>query len=159
MIGGFTTASVDNKKLTKSHGQLLDEIGRAFVNMIPEDGTKIYFVREKAFNARAAQSEMGIYKVVGLTDWLLYKLKEDWHELYPVSVKKLVTGSGKADKAQVASSLAYYFGEHEYPNDDESDAAAVAAAFLIQHNIFKQQDEAKGGGSDVSASPEVHQGV
>ena len=128
----FKTISVDNKTKPKTHGQLLDEILKELSEFLPNDDKELYLVREKAFNARAAQSEIGIYKVVGVTDWLAYRLGTAWNEIYPVSVKKAVTGSGTADKAQVAAALPAILGEHEYKNDDESDAAAVAAAFLIQ---------------------------
>ena len=158
----FDTTSLDNKKLTKPHGQLMDEIIGHFVKFIPNECIPLYFVREKAFNARAAQSEMGIYKVVGMMDWILYRVGDEWHEIYPVSVKKYITGSGKADKQQVADYLKYYFGQREYENDDESDAAAVGAAFLIENNLMKTfvvEEEPKGGETDVSATSEIHQSV
>ena len=131
------TVCVDNKATQKSHGQLLDEIMKAFAFFIPDDGTPIYFVREKAFNARASQNEMGIYKVVGVMDWLLYRLTLEWSELYPVTVKKLITGSGKADKNVVASMLGTWLPGIKYGTDDESDAAAVAISFLIQNGVLK----------------------
>lgn len=159
-ITDFHTASLDNKKNVKPHGQLMDEIGKIFVNFIPETEEQIYFVREKAFNARAAQSEIGIYKVIGVMDWMLYRMKQEWYEIYPVSVKKLVTGSGKADKIAVADALPLYLGQHEYQNDDESDAAAVAVAFLVDNNLLKTIIvEQEGGDNDVSNTPEVHQSV
>lgn len=83
-------------------------------------------------------SEIGIFKVVGVAD-LCAGMKE-WAEIYPVSVKKLVTGSGSATKEEVAASLEYYLGKRIYSNDDESDAAAVAVAFLIQNGQIKQKD-------------------
>jgi crossover junction endodeoxyribonuclease RuvC len=139
------TVCVDNKTSQKSHGQLLDEIMKAFAYFIPDDGIPIYFVREKAFNARGSQNEMGIYKVVGVMDWLLYRLTLEWSELYPVTVKKLITGSGKADKDQVASMLAKWLPDVKYGTDDESDAAAVAISFLIQNGVLKNEEEEEDG--------------
>ena len=139
-IESFETMSVDNKTTVKSHGELLNEILKAIVNFFPDPEKTpypIYYVREQAINSRAAMSEIGIFKVVGVTEWYVYGLNNKWHEIYPVSVKKLVTGSGKADKDVVAKCLPYYFGEHTYANDDESDAAAVGAAFLVQHEQMK----------------------
>jgi len=133
--------SVDNKTAQKTHGQLLDEIMKAFVFFVPNDGKPVYFAREKAFNARAAQSEIGIYKVIGVMDWLLYRLKLDWAEIYPVTVKKCVTGSGKATKEDVAAALKRWFPEFEYRTDDESDAAAVAVSFLVQNNVLKAGEQ------------------
>lgn len=136
--------SVDNKANQKSHGQLLDEIMKAFAFFMPDDGVPIYFVREKAFNARASQAEIGIYKVVGVMDWLLYRLKLDWSEIYPVTVKKCITGSGKATKEDVAKALPQWLPGLEYKTDDESDAAAVAISFLVQNGILKVSEEKDG---------------
>ena len=57
------------------------------------------------------------------------------------TIKKLLTGNGKAEKQEVANALTAYIGEHAYRNDDESDAAAVAVAWLISHNQIKQIQE------------------
>lgn len=133
------TVCVDNKANQKAHGQLLDEIMKAFAFFIPDEGIPVYFVREKAFNARASQNEMGIYKVVGVMDWLLYRLTMEWNELYPVTIKKLITGSGKADKDQVASMLSRWLPDVKYGTDDESDAAAVAISFLIQQGVLSTE--------------------
>lgn len=133
--------SVDNKANQKPHGQLLDEIMKAFAFFMPDDGIPVYFVREKAFNARASQAEIGIYKVVGVMDWLLYRIRLEWSEIYPVTVKKLVTGSGKSTKDDVAKALPQWLPGFEYKTDDESDAAAVAISFLIQNGVIHIEKE------------------
>ena len=133
--------SVDNKANQKPHGQLLDEIMKAFTFFMPDDGIPVYFVREKAFNARASQAEIGIYKVVGVMDWLLYRIRLEWSEIYPVTVKKLVTGSGKSTKDDVAKALPQWLPGFEYKTDDESDAAAVAISFLLQQSVLKENDK------------------
>lgn len=139
-ITEMTTTNVDNRRPNRTHGELLHQILLKMAYFFPEDdlaGFLVFFVREKAFNSRAAMSEIGIFKVVGLADWFLGRLGKTWHELYPVSVKKLVTGSGKADKMQVANALRAYLGDRSYATDDESDAAAVAVAWLILHGQLK----------------------
>ena len=123
-----TTACVNNKQNQKSHGRLLDDIMKEFAFFCPTEHIPIYFVREKAFNARASQNEMGIYKVVGIMDWFLYRLSLDWSEIYPVTVKKCITGSGKATKEEVAKALDKWLPNMQYATDDESDAAAVCAS-------------------------------
>ena len=119
---------------------MLDEIGKGFTDIIPEDDTPLFFVREKAISGKGSMAETGIYEVVGLTNWIIYRLGYEWHEIYPVTVKKLITGSGKADKAQVAAGLINYLDgldDHKaFQNDDESDATAVAIAFLIQNGVL-----------------------
>lgn len=138
VVSNLRTTCVDNKRgKKKTHGEILDEIMSAMDDLLAscesEESLPTFFVREKAFNSRAAMSEIGIFKVVGISDWLMWKrLHSEWHEIYPVTVKKCVTDNGKADKAEVADHLRYYVGDRDYPTDDESDATAVGIGWLIQ---------------------------
>lgn len=144
IITNIETYYVDNKsnKIT-SHGVMLSNISNLLEKLIKESTPDIdvFFVREKAFNARASMAEIGIYKVIGIVDLLTYNLRPDkeWYEVFPVTVKKLVTGSGKADKLQVQKALVNYIGERTYDVDDESDSVAVALAFLIQNNQIESK--------------------
>lgn len=133
-------ASVNNKGKSnkKSHGQILYEIEKEFLNFLCGE-TPDFFVREKEIMHMKNPSERSVTKVVGLMDILAFELGRSWHEIYPVSVKALVAGSGKAEKAEVANSLPFYVGDMEYRNDDESDATAVAIAWLIENGQIKQK--------------------
>lgn len=89
------------------------------------------FVRERAF-ARFNNETKIINKVVGVTDLALWQLcRKDFLELSPKTVKKAVTNDTSAGKEKVAERLAQFIGEQSYQTDDESDAAAVAIAWLI----------------------------
>lgn len=144
-------ASVDNKlDKEKCHGQLLDEIFYGMGEFKPRvregEGIldKIFYVREHAFNARGSMNEMGIFEVVGIANFWAYQHGEaQWNEIYPVQVKKIITGNAKAQKEEVASSLEKYLPYMRYNNDDESDAAAVAVAWLIQNGELKQIESEK----------------
>ena len=59
------------------------------------------------------------------------KRQSIFEELAPTTVKKLLTGNGKASKADVADAQSQYVGSQVYSTDDESDAAAVGIAWLI----------------------------
>ena len=61
-------------------------------------------------------------------------MEKTYSELSPTTVKKLLTGSGKASKTEVAMALERYVGTQQYETDDESDAVAVGLAWLIQQN-------------------------
>ena len=129
--------SVDNKKDTKKcHGQLIDEIMKEFTAFIPDDkDTPCFFVREHEISKQKNMGERYISKVIGMMDWLIYRLNTTWDDkLYPVTIKATVAGSGKATKEEVAKGLLPYVGNIQYANDDESDATAVAIAWLIKHN-------------------------
>ena len=145
---GFCILTIKNKKIKnvelysvnnktdkkKKHGQLLDEIGEKFKSIFPPNGM-IYLVRENEIMKVKVPSERSLSKVVGLVDWMAWALYDrEWYSIYPVTVKKLITGNGRADKKEVAECLEYYIGKQPYKCDDESDAAAVAIAWLIQQN-------------------------
>ena len=72
--------------------------------------------------------------VADLTAW--QTAEAAYCEIAPTTVKKLLTGSGKAEKSEVAESLVRYVGALEYETDDESDAVAVGIAWLIQQKLL-----------------------
>ena len=140
-ITNFETMSVDNKAKTKDHGELLDDILRALSNFLPDDDQPTYFVKEKAALSSHSFAMIGMAKVCGLADWLIWRLGSSWNDVAPMSIKKILTGSGKAEKSAVAAAQKTYIGEHEYTCDDESDAAAAGVAWLIQNGQFKVNSE------------------
>lgn len=145
-IAEVCTYSVDNKTKTKPRGQLLQEIAETFKWILDNADYEVFLVREQSINncgggsARSGTAaRTGISSVVGVMDLLAWNDGNlSWEEFYPVSIKKMLTGSGKAEKSEVATALTAYLGEHDYKNDDESDAAAVAVAWLIHHQQIKQ---------------------
>lgn len=132
--------SVNNKNASKkSHGELLDDIIVAFQKFCPTIGT-VYLVRETEVMKMKVPSERSLSKVVGIMDWAAWWTNKEWYSIYPTSVKKLITGSGKAEKNEVAEALEKYVGKQDYKCDDESDATAVAIAWLIQQGQIKQKE-------------------
>ena len=138
--------SVDNKNKTKPRGQLLEEISSHAAALFDYVDGPVYLVREQSINncgGKIAHSSTaartGISSVVGVMDLLAWRYgKLSWDEIYPVTIKKLLTGNGKAEKQAVADALSLYLKGVTYKNDDESDAAAVAVAWLINHGQLKQ---------------------
>lgn len=143
--------SVDNKTKQKSRGQLLLDNANIFKKILSLNigYTPLFFVREKSINncnARMARSgsaaKSGVSEVVGVMDLIAWETAHaEWDEIYPVTVKKTVTGSGKSEKTTVAKCLPLYYGKEnplEFQCDDESDAAAVAIAWLISKGEIKQ---------------------
>lgn len=132
--------SVDNKTAKKkSHGELLDDIRIAFVKMAFPIEENTFLVRENEILKQKVPSERSLSKVVGLMDWLAWNMaKKEWYSVYPMTIKKYIAGSGKAEKSEVAVGLEKYIGKQEYKCDDESDAAAVAVAWLVQQGELKE---------------------
>lgn len=59
--------------------------------------------------------------------------------LSPSAVKKTVTGSGSAKKPEVATSVRKIIGlpaDYAFATDDESDACAIALAYLIREGLI-----------------------
>lgn len=123
------------KDTNTPHGAIL---ARSFnvLSIVMRDAD--FLVRERGF-ARHARETQAIFKMVGIADlaaW--FSGRKVFEEIAPLTVKKLITGSGKASKEEVAAALELYVGKQEYACDDESDAVAVGIAWLIQKGYLDE---------------------
>lgn len=102
----------------------------------------IRFIRERGVITRHAEALM-LGKVVGVIDLALENLSSGrtFDELPPLTVKKQVTGSGRAKKDEVAAALPQYVGNQTYETDDESDAVAVGIAWLLKNGYEVKKRE------------------
>lgn len=124
---------LNNRGENKCHGQILAEI----YDFITELAVDIaVFVREKGFS-RFPHETQALFKAVGVADLAAWKTcQTEFVELAPTTVKKRLTGSGKASKEDVAVALERYVGKVTYATDDESDAVAVGIAWLKHRKII-----------------------
>lgn len=89
-------------------------------------------MREKGFS-RFPHETQALFKVVGIADLAAWqKCRAVYEEIAPSAIKKLLTGSGKASKEDVAAASHRFIGEQVYQTDDESDAVAVGIVWLLQ---------------------------
>src|SRR5699024_7991961 len=120
------------------HGYRLGEISEEIDRYIREYNPE-HYVREKGFS-RFPNVTQTLFKVVGMSDlyaWM--RAEKEIHEIAVTSVKKLVTGSGKASKDDVQKSVIERLQIEQadyFVNDDESDAASVGLAFYIQKGLI-----------------------
>lgn len=93
-------------------------------------------VREKGVSRHAAVTQT-LFCVVGVSDLLLETCGYPaCNEIAISSVKKEVTGNGRADKVDVAMAVQQYLTEpYGFTVDDESDAMAVAVAYCMREGI------------------------
>lgn len=120
------------------HGEKLTVIGeeilRYFETYSPE-----HVVREKGFSRFAATTQ-ALFKTVGVSDVVAYEFgHKQIAEIAPTSVKKAVTGSGKASKDEVADAVTRILRIDQadfFATDDESDAAAVGIAYYIEKGLI-----------------------
>jgi crossover junction endodeoxyribonuclease RuvC len=117
----------------KSHGYRLFEIYNHMKDIYEQHPDLDEVVREKGFSRFPAVTQ-SLFKVVGISDACAYKHGFDTvHELAPTTVKKIISGSGKGSKADVAECISIYIGTNiKFKTDDESDAVAVGLSHLIK---------------------------
>ena len=124
---------LNNRGEKKCHGQILAEIYDLITGLAVDIAV---FVREKGFS-RFPHETQALFKVIGVADLAAWKTcRTEFVEIAPTTVKKLLTGSGKASKQEVAAALERYVGKQTYTTDDESDAIAVGIAWLKRQKII-----------------------
>jgi len=113
----------------KSLGHRLDQI-QVHLQSIFDSYEIDSVVVEKGFS-RFATATQQIQRVVGVFVLTLFRNGvRSFDELSPTTVKKAITGSGKASKEELAAALFRYLGDTKYATDDESDACGVAIAYM-----------------------------
>lgn len=114
------------------------------LNYIAKQVQKIYkkypeakhVVKERSFSNGRITATQQIYKVVGVWELISHIAKhDDFKELTPASVKKFVTGKGRATKEEVATAVKERTGI-ETAVDDESDAIAILIALCMQEDMI-----------------------
>ena len=93
-------------------------------------------VRERAFSRFNAETQT-LNKVVGVSDMIVWHiLSMEFQELTATSIKKHVTGWGRAEKEEVAKAIDNYCKHTAFSSDDESDAVAIGIAWLIENGYM-----------------------
>lgn len=143
-IGTITDGMVDIKSVSHvkttskyPHGQRLKSILQHMEDLY--DRYPITdVVREKGFSRHAVTTQ-ALFKVVGVSDVTAYHFgHEKIHEIPPTTVKKLLTGNGKASKEEVMEATKKYLAHPmTYANDDESDAVAVLIAYAMGKRLLE----------------------
>lgn len=122
----------------RPHGYRLAQIEAEMERLIVFYKPK-HIVRERGFSRFAATTQ-AIFRVVGVSDLIAQRHGiEKIAEITPTSVKKIVTGNGKASKGDVQQAVMRALSieqEDYFANDDESDAAACGLAYMVQEGII-----------------------
>lgn len=131
----------------KSHGHRLGVIGEEIDRYIRTYDPE-HLVREKGFS-RHARTTQALYKVVGVSDLYSYmRSDKEIAEIAPTSVKKAITGSGRAEKTDVALEVLQQLqientdefysvnkkGERKLI-DDITDACAVGLTYMYENKL------------------------
>jgi crossover junction endodeoxyribonuclease RuvC len=95
-------------------------------------------VRED-FQGRSSRQNHPVFSAWGACDQALNKFGLDFTTpaISQSKVKRLVVGKGKAEKAEVEDAVRRLTGyKGEFACDDESDACAIALAYLIEKGVI-----------------------
>lgn len=119
----------------KPHGCRLKQIEKALIKLrdMYEYGAVI---RERGFS-RFHSVTQTLFKVVGISDMVFKDV--EIAEIPPTTVKKTITGDGKADKAKVEQAVREALrlrNDTKFATDDESDACAVCLAYLMREGLI-----------------------
>ena len=117
----------------KSHGQRLEIIHDALTLLRNKYPTKS-LILESGF-CRFNKATLALGEVKGVT--ILVYADCEITEYAPKSIKKIVTGSGKSSKEEVAAKVGRRYPGIEFENWDMSDAVSVGVAYFLKHNILE----------------------
>lgn len=125
-------------RASAKHGEKLTVIG-AEIERYFKAYSPNHVVREKGFSRFAATTQ-ALFKVVGVSEIVAYEFgHKAVAEIPPTTVKKAITGSGKASKDEVAAEVLRILQIEQadyFDTDDESDAAAVGITYLRQKGLI-----------------------
>lgn len=119
-----------------------------FLLFLAQHGTNYDAIIREDFTGKTSQTNAPVFSAWAATDRALADhglIFDKWKEprkktaygVAPTRVKKLVAGKGKADKDEVAEGVRRLTGyKGKFATDDESDAAAIALAYLIQQGAI-----------------------
>ena len=130
--------SISNKRFSRhSHGFRLDRIADAISELFKKYPDADAVVKEGSFSNGFIKSTQALFKVVGVFELTTFlNGYEHFTDIAPNSVKKTVTGNGKAKKDVVAKAVKEITGI-ETANDDESDAIAVLLAYCVDKKLIE----------------------
>ena len=93
-----------------------------------------HMVIENAFT-RFNKATQALYRVRGIVEYLFWDTPMTF--LSPASIKKIITGSGKAEKTDVENTIRKLYPSVEISNNDISDALAIGATYFKE---LKEED-------------------
>lgn len=133
-------------------GDRLVNINRQFSKVIREKKPDV-IAMERLFFANNAKTAMKVGRAMGVIVYTAARAKISVFEYAPGSIKKMITGNGRADKKMIQKSLRKILGAkvrsgvHKKTHFDNS-ADALAVALCHAYNIsecFLDPDKNKGG--------------
>lgn len=134
--------SIPTTRFTKySHGFRLNHIAKEVNKLYKKYPEADAVIKEGSFSNGHILSTQVIFKVVGVWELITHIRGHDkFTDIAPSSVKKEVTGNGRAKKKDVAKRVREITGI-ETANNDESDAIAVLLAYCKIEGIAEVEEQ------------------
>lgn len=137
------TFLVDNSKnVEMGLGFRLGQIANTLEKVTTEAGHIDHVVIEKGFSKFNNVTQV-LFRVVGVVEYVL--ARNGFHNITfitPTSVKKTITGNGKATKNEVEETVRKYLPKKQkkikFESDDCSDAVAVGIVYAIEKEFIKK---------------------
>lgn len=118
----------------QSHGKRLQNQRENFKEIVEKYKPK-YVAREAGFS-RHVKSTQTLFKAYGVTEEFFAEY--DLVEYAAATIKKVVTGNGRASKPEVEKAVRSILNlpeDYVFQSDDESDAMAIGITIVEKHNI------------------------
>ena len=109
----------------------LQDIFRSLGNLLEEHTPDAVFL-ESIFHHKSARAALVLGHARGVAMLAAGMRELEVHEISPSEVKKAVTGRGRAEKTQVQAMIQVLLGLPQVPQEDASDALAIAFAGLTR---------------------------
>lgn len=137
--GNVPTSSKGKDASRQTHGQRLHTIREAILALEDAYGPLGRTIaRERGFSRHAASTQT-IFKTHGVVEEALHAYT--FVDYPPPTVKKTLTGDGKASKEAVAAAVRTWMARPiSFATDDESDALAVAITHLLRTGALKSRE-------------------
>lgn len=137
---------INNKRYAKqTQAYRLNEIAKRLTSLYEQYPIDIV-IKERGFVNGRAVATQALFKVAGVADLISFTHGHSIDtEIPPTTIKKQVTGDGKADKQKVMRAVETYLGRDvkglslvQFATDDESDAVALLIAFCIKEGLIEE---------------------
>ncbi len=117
----------------KSHGERLKTIADAILEIKDQYPCR-QIVLEAGFT-RFSTSTQVLFRVHGLINYMFWDCEQRYFA--PSTVKKIVTGNGRAEKSDVQRTILKRWPELIFKNEDESDACSIGLCWFKEQGILK----------------------
>ena len=115
------------------HGKRLKIIADVLLDLRKNYETHLIAL-ESGFSRHTVSTQV-LYRVRGLCDYIFYDCEV--RAFAPSSVKKIVSGNGKASKIQLQEIISKKFPTLKFEDEDQSDACCIATCLMIEKNLMK----------------------